>query len=208
MPYKFNPMTGNLDYYESTDLSAYAPLASPTFTGQVLFPVGSAAAPGLALGDNTITGIYSYVANLAFSIYGATRFLFGDGRLYLIAANGGLAVGASLGAYDAFFQRDAANCFALINSTAAQTLRVYTTYTDTSNYERFAINTAAGTITLAAETLGSGSDNIDIAVLPAGTGLLKIGTVAGAAVGVVSTHKIKVKDGNNDVYYLLATNVA
>lgn len=79
---------------------------------------------------------------------------------------------------------------------------------DGTNYEGLTITPASGTVTLAAVTAGTGSDNIDLVLNPAGTGLLKIGTAAAAAVAVASTHKIAVKDGNGDTYYLLATNVA
>jgi hypothetical protein len=54
-----------------TQLNAKAPLASPTFTGQVTAPAGSAAAPGL-VGTNTDTGIFMTTV-VAFSTAGAER---------------------------------------------------------------------------------------------------------------------------------------
>jgi hypothetical protein len=42
-------------------------------------------------------------------------------------------------------------------STNAQKLRVYNTYTDASNYERFAINWATNIMTLATEAAGTGT---------------------------------------------------
>jgi len=75
---------------------------------------------------------------------------------------------------DAILVRDAANTLALRNAANAQKLKIYTSYTDASNYERFAITTAAGTITLSAETLGTGTDNIDLILAPVGTGQVKI----------------------------------
>src|SRR5687767_2897613 len=47
-----------------------------------------------------------------------------------------LALGASS---DVKLERDAANIFAQRNSTSAQALRIYNTFTDSSNYERFEI---------------------------------------------------------------------
>ena len=80
---------------------------------------------------------------------------------------------------DAILVRDAANTLALRNAANAQSLKIYTSYTDASNYERFSIGTAAGTITLAAQTLGTGTDNIDIVINPAGTGKVGIGKTPG-----------------------------
>ena len=59
------------------------------------------------------------------------------------------------------------------NSTNAQKFRIYTTFTDTSNYERAAINTAAGNVTIAGESAGTGSANIDVVLTPKGTGMIR-----------------------------------
>ena len=72
---------------------------------------------------------------------------------------------------DVILERDAAATLALRNSTAAQTLRVYTTWTDISNRENIAITGSAITV----ETAGTGTDNIDLTLTPAGTGVLKFG---------------------------------
>lgn len=75
---------------------------------------------------------------------------------------------------DALFYRDAAATLAQRNGTNAQTLRVYGTYTDSSNYERLSLSTTAGSgVTIAAETLGTGADNLDITLTPTGTGKVK-----------------------------------
>lgn len=58
--------------------------------------------------------------------------------------------------------------------TNAQTYRLYGTYTDASNYERLSLSTTAGSsVTLAAETAGTGADNLDILLKPAGTGTVQ-----------------------------------
>jgi hypothetical protein len=59
------------------------------------------------------------------------------------------------------------------NGASAQSKRVYTSYTDAANYERAAINTAPGAVTLAAESAGTGSANIDLNLTPKGTGSIK-----------------------------------
>ena len=70
--------------------------------------------------------------------------------------------------------RDAAGVLAQRNGTNAQTSRIYGTYTDASNYERIAIKASpvAGWMQVAAETAGTGTDNIGIALTPAGTGAI------------------------------------
>lgn len=90
--------------------------------------------------------------------------------------------------------RDAANILAQRNGTAAQAFRTYTSFTDGANYERFGVNTAAGVTTLAAESAGTGSANIDLALNPLGTGRIKVangmtanGTVATAMSSVGPT---------------------
>lgn len=53
-------------------------------------------------------------------------------------------------------------------------LDVYGTSTDSSNYERLSLSTTAGSsVTLAAETAGTGADNLDILLKPAGTGTVQ-----------------------------------
>lgn len=74
------------------------------------------------------------------------------------------------GATDIELYRDAANAFAQRRSTIAQTFRLYRTFTDLSNYERLALQTAAGQMIIAAETAGTGTDDLDLVLTPAGVG--------------------------------------
>jgi hypothetical protein len=63
------------------------------------------------------------------------------------------------------------------NGTTQQIFRLYNTYTDASNYERLTLTGVAGTsVNITAETLGTGGDNLDIVLTPAGTGAVKFGT--------------------------------
>jgi hypothetical protein len=71
---------------------------------------------------------------------------------------------------DTILLRDAANTLAQRNGANAQTFRLYTSYTDAGNYERLVINAAAGEITFLADTFGSGTDDINIRIQPAGLG--------------------------------------
>lgn len=101
----------------------------------------------------------------------------------------GWTSGAISNPRDLVIARDAANTLAQRNSTNAQTYRLYGTYTDASNYERLSLSTTAGTgATIAVETDGTGADNLDLTIKPAGTGQLYVGaggTTAAAPASVV-----------------------
>lgn len=97
------------------------------------------------------------------------------------------------GAADTISVRDAANVWAHRNGTTAQTLRVYSTWTDSSNYERGALNAGSDYIELAAETAGTGDDNLDVRLTPAGTGNVRFGTHSGVAAELVTGY-ITIKD--------------
>ena len=95
---------------------------------------------------------------------------------------------------DALLNRDAAGTLAQRNGTNAQALKVYGTYTDASNYERLALTTTAGTsVNITAETLGTGADNLDVVITPAGTGVVKFGTHSAWVAEVISGY-ITIKD--------------
>jgi len=72
----------------------------------------------------------------------------------------------------------------IVNSTTQQIAYVYNTFTDASNYERLTLTGVAGTsVNIKAETLGTGGDNLDIVLTPAGTGAVQVksGLIAGAS---------------------------
>jgi hypothetical protein len=90
-------------------------------------------------------------------------------------ANGGTSLTTTP---DLTLFRDAANTFAQRNDTAAQTFRVYGTYTNASNHVRAALSSTSTAVTLAAETAGTGADNIPLNLTAAGTGTIKVNSVA------------------------------
>jgi len=111
--------------------------------------------------------------NLAGANNVLARFeLVGDaGRI--IANN--LTGNASVVLGDVYLYRDsAANTLAQRNSTTTQVHRVYNTYTDASNYERLALipGAASGWMQVAAQTAGTGTNDIGVALTPAGTGAI------------------------------------
>jgi len=79
------------------------------------------------------------------------------------------------GTLDMYFGREAAGVFAVQNGTNAQTLRVYGTYTDASNYVRAALAASSTAVTLAAETAGTGTDDVPVVISPAGTAQVEVG---------------------------------
>lgn len=73
--------------------------------------------------------------------------------------------------------RDAADTLAQRRTTNAQTFRCYGTYTDASNYVRAALSSTSTAVTLAAETAGTGADDIPLNLTAAGTGTVKVNSV-------------------------------
>lgn len=103
--------------------------------------------------------------------------------------------------------RDSADHIIAMRSGAnAQTFRAYGTYTDASNYVRASLASTSTLVTLAAETAGTGADNVDIDFTTAGTGLTNFTNQAASAdAAVVSTHTARVKFGGTEYKVLLAT---
>jgi hypothetical protein len=88
------------------------------------------------------------------------------------------STGESTGSPDLTLFRDAADILAQRRTTNAQASRVYGTFTDASNYVRAALSSTSTAVTLAAETAGTGADNIPLNLTAAGTGTIKVNSVA------------------------------
>jgi hypothetical protein len=105
------------------------------------------------------------------------------------AASSLLTLGAS---YDVKLYRDAANILAMRNTTSQQTIRVYNTADAAgtfTNYERLSITGVQGaSVNITAETAGTGGDNLDVVITPAGTGAVKPGEGFGFARATPVTH--------------------
>ena len=178
--------------------TTYVPLAGGTMTGALTLPAGTVSAPSLLFtGSAATTGIYSHAPNtVAISILGTRRLYMDDvggvvftntsftsGGLFTTAGNIRIADASTLGwsstvdptaTQDVILRRDAAATLAQRNGTTQQIFRLYNTYTDASNYERLTLTGVAGTsVNITAETLGTGGDNLDIVLTPAGTGSVK-----------------------------------
>lgn len=97
----------------------------------------------------------------------------------------GFSSGAANNSADVALYRDAAGTLALRRGTNAQTFRVYSTYTDASNYERLSLRPGAASawMQVAAETAGTGADNISLALSPVGASALSAHVPDSAAAG-------------------------
>jgi hypothetical protein len=118
------------------------------------------------------------------------------GTLTINEQTGRVIIGTSS---DVIFGRDAANVLALRNVATQQIFRVYNTadaFGTLTNYERLTITGVAGTsLNITAETAGTGADNLDVIVTPAGTGAFKVAGPGGAVSGVFS-----ISDASGDLF--------
>jgi len=107
---------------------------------------------------------------------------------------------------DTILRRDAANTLAQRNGANAQAFRVYNTFTDASNYERFAVDWSSNVVRLGAQAEGSGS----LRALRIGTFELGSGgqSTIGAAVTVgVYSGKLQLYDINLQVGTATGTKI-
>jgi hypothetical protein len=92
-----------------------------------------------------------------------------------------LTQGTTAFAADAVLRRDAASIIAQVNSTTAQTFRVYNTYTDASNYECGVLDwrTTSNVLTIGVQEAGTGTDRAvrlvgeEIQIMPTTAGNLQ-----------------------------------
>ena len=125
------------------------------FTGPALFADGTAAAPSMAFASDVTTGLFLSSGNIRISAGGSGLFQFTSGaRLSILSDTAQLRFGVN---QDVILTWDAANTLALRNGTAAQTFRVYNTYTDASNYERLFVGAAGGLFQIKGEIAGTGA---------------------------------------------------
>lgn len=175
-------------------------LASGSSSGNVAIQLGAFSNNGLFSGGNGLLNVAAAGADIVgWRAAGQLQ----RGSLVFAFTAGNVApgtTGADATANDLKFYRDAAaGVFALGNGvTNAAALRVYRT-TDAaasaapSNYERAAINSGSGYFELAAETAGTGTDDIDLRLTPAGAGRVMFGTHSAIGAETV-TGFITIKD--------------
>jgi hypothetical protein len=99
-----------------------------------------------------------------------------------------------------FLVAETSSSLAMQDSTTAQTFRLYRTFTDSSNYERLTLTSSSAILEITAETAGTGSDNLNIGLTPAGTGQLRFinpGAVATARIQCTSSSGYAAIDSYN-----------
>ena len=173
--------------------TTYVAKSGDTMTGALTLPAGSASAPSLMFTvAGATTGIYSAGSNdISFAVNGSRRGYFNvstmwvDGALGLLSDTGLLRFGSGSAADPTFFRAGVGTIYLRpASTTTACSLYISGLYTDPSNYERLSLSTTAGSsVNITAETLGTGGDNLDIVLTPAGAGAVqaKSGLIAGAA---------------------------
>lgn len=169
--------------------------------GSVAVPEGTAAAPGVSLTNDADSGLRWSGANMVFVASGTDRsgFTIRDGIVGVtVPSSGGIGFSGSsspLASMDTVLRRDGGGQLALRNGVTEQDWRVYGTFTDTSNYERLRFSVAAGVVM---ESAGTGAANIDLPLVPAGTGRVKFG--AHAAIGAETvTGYVEIRDAGGTV---------
>lgn len=159
------------------------------FNTPVIFPDGTKAAPGWSFAGDTDQGMYSDGTGIVVVASNTRGARFQPVSKLLTLPDVGSFDWSSTGdpavASDVALWRDAAGVLALRKTTAAQTFRVYGTYTDASNYERISIAAdGSGGVSIAAETAGTGADNMSLTLTTTGTG----GVTSNGNMGIGAAH--------------------
>lgn len=172
-----------------------------TFTAIKMNVTDTASAAGsllmdLQVGGTTVfsvdkIGKITYPTYIYFAPGGANVFAVpvGGPQMRKAATLGWVNSTTAYGTPDLMLARDDAGVLAQRNGANAQTARIYNTYTDASNYERLSITGSAITV----ESAGTGTANIDLSLVPAGTGNVKFGTHAAIGAETVTGY-ITIKD--------------
>ncbi len=187
-------MRGLLDLEAGTDFysiaaadAAFLKLSGGTMTGQPIFPGGTAKA--FYIGNSSSLYVravtsdnwafkFGHVNNGDIGFWGLTNPKWNLCLPFYFQFGFSPGTGLGDGSPDAQFVRDDADKIAMQRGTNAQTFRVYGTYTDASNYVRASLSATSTAVTLAAETAGTGADDVPVIITPAGTGGVGIGTTA------------------------------
>lgn len=151
---------------------------------------------GVSLGSGDLAGITESGAGLLVFRANANDRAGAAVAGFVARSSGGLnwsTTDAVTNTYDLQLFRGGAGILEQRVGTAAQSSRIYFSYTDASNYTRLALKTATGVHTIETESLGTGEANIDLALTPKGTGRVRFGTFSALAAEVVTGY-ITVKD--------------
>jgi hypothetical protein len=159
--------------------------ATTTKPQVVIEPTGTSSSAwstsGTGLGVNAASGFAGNLLDLQVNGSSLSKIdSSGQFTITNVVAGGNVrAAGAfQVGSTSLEIRQDAADTLAQRRTTNAQTFRCYGTYTDASNYVRASLSSSSTAVTLAAETAGTGADNIPLNLTAAGTGTVKVNSVA------------------------------
>jgi hypothetical protein len=185
-------------------------LASGVLTGGKFLSSAAADYQDVVIGRSANTGFAPYVeGRISVQLNGQNSFGFSEEGLYL-HTNAGILFGQGFAfqqAWTSGLRYDgAAGTIALCREDQKQTFRIYALYNG-ANYERMAFNNpSTGTMEIAAETGGTGTDNIDLKLTPAGTGKVQVaggfnvdGAATFAAGTITASKPITITQTWNDV---------
>ena len=177
---------------------------SVSSAGQALVPNGTLSNPSYGFSANPDCGFYIRSTNQVGTVVdGVLKHETNANELTFFDTPIAFAPSTSSPS-DLIVRRDAADILAQRRTTNAQTSRVYGTYTDASNFVRAALSSTSTAVTLAAETAGTGADDIPLNLTAAGTGTVKVNsnleiadaknivlaTGTGTKIGTATTQKL------------------
>lgn len=130
-----------------------------TFSAALRAADGSVALPAYSFTNDSDTGFYSLGSDQVVVTTGNFAEARFDIDFFTISRDSsfGWSTTDATAASDLTLYRDAANTLAQRNGTNAQTLRLYNTYTDASNYERFNVLWSGNELFLTGQSAGTGT---------------------------------------------------
>lgn len=151
-------------------------------------PNGSASSLGLK-GATSGFGLYFGTTGVHIATSGVTRMSVLDDGVGV--ATIGLTFGANTVSHDIRLIRDASGVLAQRDSATAQTLRIYETYTDASNYARLAFVTAAGDYVITPQAAGTGTlRGLQLATSAGKLGFYGMTAIAQAVLATGAAHTV------------------
>jgi hypothetical protein len=167
----------SLSVKEITTTAGNATVKNDLMVGRVLAKMGSVTYPGISFSGDTNTGFWSQGSDvIRVALAGVDAMSISGSALNIYSATAAINLGDS----DTRLVRDgAAQTLALRNSGNQQVFRIYNTSDATlgvfTNYERSSWTGVAGaSVNWTAETSGTGGDNLDMVLTPAGTGRIDL----------------------------------
>lgn len=179
--------------------------------GSSMFKVGK---DGTITVDGDDTGTIGYRSDIDMLLLGDVGF--GSGVVGVCSGNSGFPLGVFMKAQaalawtfdipastvDLALYRDAAATLAQRDGTNAQTVRVYETYTNASNYERLSISAASGTNVIKPEAAGTGTaSKLDLYLTDAVKITSGTGSPEGAVTAPVGSIYSRTDGGTNTTIY-------